>query len=69
MNGALVNLNRPGRQGFEREFAGYLETHQGTRATIAPVQYRVPFRPLLAFIRPRGFMILSSGGEVVRTGS
>jgi hypothetical protein len=65
ITGVLINREQRDVRGLESEFSIYLAEHAGPATTIANVQYRLPFAPFARFLRPRGFMIRSAGGELV----
>lgn len=66
LDGILLNLDHSvTRFGGDRNFANYLETHQGERERIAPVRYRLLFLPVRRFVGGNDFAIRSEGGVVV----
>ncbi|HEY7056717.1 MAG TPA: hypothetical protein VH458_09345 [Vicinamibacterales bacterium] len=69
VDGVLINLERPQVHAFEKIFTQFIGDHEGLRTTVAPMRYRPLFRPLMLVMRPRSFMILSRGGELLTTRS
>jgi hypothetical protein len=65
VNGVLVNLEGVYHGGqVEAAFARYLDRQEGKRERIAPVQYRLLFRPFARFAHLPQFAVRSLGGEV-----
>jgi hypothetical protein len=65
VDAVLVNREQEQLHGFERQFAAYLEAHQGTVTTVVPRRFRLPFVPLVRLFGPREFFVKSAPGEAV----
>jgi hypothetical protein len=68
IDGILINLEGGRYRVPEAEFVRFLAGHRGERLVVAPLRYRLPFLPVLAFVERREFMVMSLGGEVVNLG-
>ena len=67
VDAALVNREEGEVREFEPEFSRFVRVHGGERATVVGERYRRAFAPLVPVLGPRGFMIMSAGGDVVST--
>jgi len=68
IDGILVNSEGAHDRLPEQEFLSFLNAHPGNRLQVAPLRYRLGFLPLLAFLKPKDFMVRSLGGAVVYVG-